>query len=163
LHPITRLRPSVNQGNPPLSESKAQHYIPKFYLKGFTDPKGKLWVCEKFKPIRESRPKDEAHRPDYYTHADQGRRDETAENVLEGAESRAAPIVLKLANQQYALTPERAGHLIIFVAFMFARVPSWREHLDNIAAQVARQNVLKTAGDKTKFNRTCDALERSAA
>jgi len=144
-----------------ITEQKAQHYIPKFYLKGFTDKQGKLWVFEKFKPLRESRPKDEAHRPDYYTHAEKGRRDETAEDVLKGAESRAAPIILKLATSQFVLTPERAGHLIIFVAFMFARVPSWREHLDNLAAQLARENILKTARDRTKFNQTCDALERA--
>ncbi len=72
------------------AEAKAQHYIPKFYLKGFTDEHGKLWVREKFEPIRASKPKLEARRPDYYTHAEQGERDETAENVLKEAESRAA-------------------------------------------------------------------------
>jgi Protein of unknown function (DUF4238) len=66
-------------------EAKAQHYIPKFYLKGFTDEQGKLWVCEKFKPIRDSKPKLEAHRPDYYTHAEQGERDETAEEYIEAS------------------------------------------------------------------------------
>jgi hypothetical protein len=62
--------------------SKAQHYIPKFYLKGFTDKQGALWVCERFKPMRKSKPKEEAHRPDYYTHADLGERDEKAESIL---------------------------------------------------------------------------------
>jgi Protein of unknown function (DUF4238) len=54
----------------PSSEAKAQHYIPKFYLKGFTGKQGSLWVCERFKGIRESKPKKEAHRPDYYTVSD---------------------------------------------------------------------------------------------
>jgi Protein of unknown function (DUF4238) len=141
-------------------EAKAQHYIPKFYLKGFTDEQGKLWVCEKFKPIRDSKPKLEAHRPDYYTHAEQGERDETAENILKQAESRAAPIVRKLANPQYKLTPENAGRVVIFIAFMFARVPSWREHLDNVAAQIARDGIVKTANDKEKFYRTWAELEK---
>ena len=59
------------------SEPKAQHYIPTFYLKGFTDRNRVLWVYEKFKPPRASKAKDEAHRPDYYTHSEQGERDET--------------------------------------------------------------------------------------
>lgn len=148
--------------SPASPEAKAQHYIPKFYLKGFTDRDGRLWVCEKFKPIRGSKPGAEAHRPDYYTHADQGERDDTAENILKQSESRAAPIVRKLANPQYVLTPENAGRLIIFVAFMFARVPSWREHLDNIAAQVARDGLMKHAGDKEKFYKTWASMEKAA-
>ena len=75
----------------PPAEAKAQHYIPKFYLKGFTDRQGKLWVCEKFKPIRASKPKTEApHAPTDHTHAERGERDETAEDILEevGVEGR---------------------------------------------------------------------------
>ena len=74
-------------------DAKAQHYIPKFYLKGFTNKQGCLWVCEKFTPIRESTPTCEAHRPDYYTHDENGERDETAENILQEIESRAAPVI----------------------------------------------------------------------
>jgi hypothetical protein len=57
-------------------EPKAQHYIPNFYLDGFTDTSRVLWVYEKFKPLRASKPKNEAHKPDYYTHVEQGERDE---------------------------------------------------------------------------------------
>lgn len=147
-------------GATPSSEQKAQHYIPKLYLKGFTDHQKRLWVCEKFKPIRSSRPKDEAHRPDYYTHQERGQRDETAENVLKQVESRAAPIICKLANPQYALTPENAGHVILFVAFMFVRVPTWREHLDNIAAGLAMSRLMRVANDREKFHKICVEMER---
>ncbi len=82
-------------------ETKAQHYIPKFYLKGFTDNQGALWVYEKFKPLRESKPKKEAHRPDYYSHIEKGERDETAEDALKIVESQVAPTIRKLANPQY--------------------------------------------------------------
>jgi hypothetical protein len=141
------------------SNAKAQHYIPESYLKGFTDKQGSLWVCEKFKPIRESKPKLEANLPDYYTHHDNGERDETAEDILMQVESRAARIIRKLANPQYTLTPEAAGHVIIFIAFMFARVPTWREHLDNVAAHVAREGIVNTARNKEKFLQACVELE----
>src|SRR2546423_814977 len=135
----------------PAPATKAQHYIPKFYLKGFADKQGALWVYEKFKPLRKSKPKHEAHHPDYYTHAEDGERDETAEDVLKKVESQVAPVILKLANPQYVLTPKTAGDLVLFVAFMFARVPSWREHLDKITAEIARVKQLSTARDKQKF------------
>lgn len=144
-----------------LPEAKDQHYIPKFYLKGFTDKEGVLWVCERFKPIRASKPRLEAHRPDYYSHTEKGDRDETAENKLEEIESRVAPIIRKLANPKYVLTPENAGHLVIFVGFMFARVPSWRENLDRIAAQLTRETQLQLAQDEQKFHQLCADVERS--
>ncbi len=50
---------------------RAQHYVPKFYLKGFTDKAGALWVYERHKSLRESKPKHEANRPDYYTIKDE--------------------------------------------------------------------------------------------
>ncbi|HKW63577.1 MAG TPA: DUF4238 domain-containing protein [Candidatus Acidoferrum sp.] len=140
-------------------EAKAQHYIPKFYLKGFTDERRALWVYEKFKPFRESKPKHQAHRPDYYTHTGKGERDETAEDMLKSTESRVAPIICKLANPLYVLTPEKAAHLIIFVAFMFARVPSWREYLDSLAGKAMKEKQLRVAKDKEKFYKLCRDFE----
>lgn len=145
----------------PPADAKAQHYIPRFYLKGFTDKQGTLWVCEKFKPIRASKPKEEAHRPDYYTHSERGHRDETAEDALETIESKAAPIVRKLANPQYVLMPENAAHVIMFVAFMFARVPSWRENLDDLAARLAMKRLQEAASDRERFHQTCIELENA--
>lgn len=143
------------------AEAKAQHYIPKLYLKGFTDEAGTLWVYEKFNPMRASTPKKEAHRPDYYTHEENGPRDETAENMLKVIESRAAPIVRKLANPQFTLTPEMAGDLYMFVCFMFVRVPSWRENLDRMTARVVRDNSLQIASDKEKFRKLCADYENA--
>jgi hypothetical protein len=144
----------------PSSEQKAQHYIPNFYLKGFTDRQKRLWVCERFKPIRNSKPKDEANRPDYYTVSEEGRRNETAEDILKQVESRAAPIISKLANPQYTLTPEKAGHVIMFVAFLFARLPNWREHLNNLAVQIAWKMLLHAVGDKEEFHKTCAEIQK---
>jgi hypothetical protein len=145
---------------PTVLEVKAQHYIPRFYLKGFTDRQRKLWVCEKFKTIRASKPKHEAHRPDYYTHAEQGERDETAEDTLEEIESRAAPIVRKLANPAFRPTPEQMGHVYLFTAFMFARVPAWRENLDRMFGRVAKEHELRLAKDKQQFHKMCADMER---
>ena len=144
----------------PSLDAKAQHYIPKFYLKGFTDKRGSLWVCERFKAIKESKPKKEAHRADYYTVADEGQRNETAEDILKEVESKAAPIIRKLANPQYILTPENASRVIMFVAFLFARVPSWREHLNSLSVQVAWKMLQREANDKEKFHQTCLEIEQ---
>jgi len=155
------VRAHVQTASADLSQAKAQHYIPKFYLKGFTDKQRALWVYERFKPIRQSAPKQEAHRPDYYTHSEDGQRDETAEDVLKGIESRVAPIILKLANPQYILSRKSASDLVVFVAFMFARVPSWREYLDTITGKIIKQNQQKIAGDKEKFHKLWGEFEKT--
>jgi hypothetical protein len=111
--------------------------------------------------MRPSRPKKEANRPDYYTHTEKGGRDETAEDALKVIESRVAPFVQKLANPQYALTPENAAHLIVFVGSMFARVPSWRECVDQKAAEMAKTRHIEAANDKGKFYETCAEMERA--
>ena len=132
-----------------------QHFIPNFYLKGFTDKSKSLWVYERHKPLRQSKPKEEANRPDYYTLNESTERDDTVERALSRIESVAAPIVRKLVTPQYVLTPENAGDLLLFVAFMFARVPAWRENLDKVAAQTAKKMHVDFARDKETFHRIC--------
>lgn len=147
---------------PNVAAAEDQHYIPRFYLKGFTGKEGKLWVCEKFCPIRESKPKHEAHRPDYYTHAEHGQRDEIAENALEAIESRAAPVIRKLASPFFSPTLEQMGHVYLFLAFMFVRVPSWREHLDKLFGKIMKDRQQNLAKDKEAFHKSHADVERKA-
>jgi hypothetical protein len=132
-----------------------QHYIPNFYLKGFTDKSKNLWVYERHKPLRASKPKKEANRPDYYALNESTEHHDAVEGALARIESVAAPIVRKLVTPQYVLTPESAGDLLLFVAFMFARVPAWRENLDKVAAQTTKKMQVGFARDKEAFHRIC--------
>jgi hypothetical protein len=136
-----------------------QHYIPKFYLKGFADKAKNLWVYEKHRPLRQSKPKNEAHRPDYYA-LDEGEDRDAVEHALSRIESFAAPIVRKLVTPQYVLTPENAADLLLFVAFMFARVPAWRENLDKIAAQTTKRLHVSFARNKEAFYRICSRVAK---
>jgi Protein of unknown function (DUF4238) len=145
----------------PDQKSTAQHYVPKFYLKGFTGKNGILWVYERFKPKRPSKPKQEAHRTDFYTHFERGFRDESAEAALREIESRASTIICKLANPQYELSKEGFAHLIIFISFMFVRVPSWRDYLNKAFAAATMQSQIERAKDKTKFYQTCAEMQQS--
>ncbi len=106
------------------------------------------------------RPKREAHHPDYYTHAEQGGRDETAEDTLEEIESKASPVVRKLANPAFRPTPEEMGHVYLLTAFMFARVPAWRAALDKMFARAAKEQQVKLANDKEQFYGICADMER---
>jgi hypothetical protein len=142
------------------NEPQGQHYIPRLYLKGFTDQKGILWVCEKFKPIKPSKPKHEAHRPDYYTHNVFGYRDEKAERTLACIESLAAPVLTKIGNPQYELRPDGMAALLQFVAAMFARVPNFREFLDRFSARLKKSFHSAQARNKEKFHSMCANYEK---
>ena len=69
--------------------SRAHQYVPVFYLKGFTSPtakdKGFLWVYEQSKPIRKSKPVNEACERDFYAYED----DEGERRDLEQPTARA--------------------------------------------------------------------------
>jgi hypothetical protein len=51
--------------------------------------------------------------------------------------------------------------IMMFIAFLFARIPSWHEYLDNLAAQIAKKGLLQTANDKERFHQVCAELEKS--
>src|SRR6267154_2574190 len=105
--------------------SEAHHYVPKFYLKGFTDKKV-LWVYEQGKTLRESKPKAEAHRENFYTYDDNGYPDNRIEKSLSSAESVVAPIFRKIANPQFQMSDDERTSLFVFVAMTFVRVPAFR-------------------------------------
>jgi hypothetical protein len=126
------------------------HYIPEFYLKGFTKDKT-LWVYEKDKPPRSSKPKFEAHRENYYIFSDRGSPDDAAEKTLSKIESTVAPFFRKVGNLQFEISAEQRGNLYVFVAMLFVRVPAYREFMDKQAAEMMRKQNTNLAGDREKF------------
>jgi hypothetical protein len=47
-----------------------------------------------------------------------------------------------------------------FVAFMFTRVPVWRDFLNDIAVNIAKHNLLSLASDKKSFYQSCIDFEK---
>lgn len=139
--------------------SEAHHYVPKFYLKGFTDEHKTLWVYEKGRPPRRSRPKDEAHRENYYTYDDKGYPDSSIEKVLSQSESVVAPIFKKIANPQFRMTNTQAGNLLAFVAMTFVRVPAYRSYIDRTMEQIMKNVSQQHAQDREKFYADCKQME----
>lgn len=133
------------------TRGKAQHYIPRVYLKRLVDSAGRLWVLEHGKKPRPSIPKDEAHRKDFYTFQVGEERDETAERILSTLESRVSPVLKGISNPQFQMSPEQTGSLYLFVALMFVRVPAWREFLDKAAVETMKNLNLKLAQDPDHF------------
>lgn len=130
------------------------HYIPQFYLKGFTDPtcpaeqEPYIWLYEKGKKTSRKRaPKNVANKPYYYAAETDNGLISTPEVSLSKIESSAALILRKLADNHTSFTPEERLDFSIFIALMFLRVPRHRKNIEdsylNLVQMITRMIVSK--------------------
>lgn len=149
--------------NPTLkAEPVDHHYIPKFYLKGFTDKDGVLWVYEKGKNApRNSTPKNEACLDNYYTFTDRGYADSGTETILGKIESHIAPTVKKLANPQFKMSDQQRSELYTFLASMFVRVPAYRDYANQQFGEHMKALTQDQARNRTKFYEMISVFEKN--
>ncbi|MDR5729206.1 MAG: DUF4238 domain-containing protein [Terriglobia bacterium] len=137
------------------------HYVPRFYLNGFTDKKGVLWAYEKGAAApRASKPKEEGSREDYYVFTELGEKDDSTEQMLGTLENIVAPIFHHLRRREHKLSPQEVGHLFAFMGVMFVRVPAYREYRDimtGMEVTLYAQEMMKTPGVFEKFVRYYEA------
>lgn len=116
-----------------------QHYVPKFYLKGFANDRGKLWVYDFHKSIIwEQGPKTLAVIPRFYTETDgDGNPSVGFDSLLSFLEGMTKPIIDKL-NSGQSLSDKEAATLSYFLAYMLVRVPSWKTKVEKDFVQLAK-------------------------
>ena len=136
-----------------MKRARAHHYIPQFYLKGFTAPNGALWAYEKHKPIRKSTPKNEAHERDFYAYKDEQGELRDVEQRLADMESYVAPL-FQLIEQGYHRFHQDDFHgLATFIALLWLRGPSGRDFVKGLLAQVMKSISMERAANKEEFTR----------
>jgi len=120
---------------PLLSGPKRQHFLPRFYLDGFSR-QGNLAVYDRDKnEVRMQKPEATGVIGHFYTFMDeQGRKRFEVEQVLAEQESKAAPIIQKLAARESLTDVERCD-MSIFVALAMCRTP---DHIDSIKSANAQ-------------------------
>ena len=142
--------------------SDFQHFVPRFYLKGFLDSEsvGKdrmmpyLWVADVVeKTISNKAPKNIAGFTNYYdVHTKPFEDDPKAlDNLLTVFESRAAPIIRKIRSGKYQMTVEDRYHLATFMGIQLGRVPIMRQHIDANVDQIPIYWLEKFLGDTRKL------------
>ncbi|WP_158943372.1 DUF4238 domain-containing protein [Granulicella sp. S190] len=134
--------------------SAAGHYIPEFYLKGFTEKKGLLWVHEKYAAPRASTPKREANKPDYYALSHEALDSDALEKMYSRTESIVAPAILKSRNPLFLMTDEDAGNIRAFIALSFTRVPHFIDFVKESQIELAKKLAADIARKDTKFEET---------
>lgn len=132
-----------------------QHYVPKFYLKGFANDREKLWVYDFHKStIWEQRPKTLAVIPRFYTETDEsGNPSVGFDSFLSYLEGMTKPIIDKLTSGQ-SLSDKEAGTFSYFLAYMLVRVPSWK-------TKIEREFVQLVTSEREKLFGTLEATEET--
>ena len=126
-----------------MANFKEQHYLPKLYLRHFLDPikDGHLWVyrnderfwkCRGYKTV--------AWQPYLYSRQTKtGEKDHSIETELLGkAETVIAPVLQKLADGNFLLTPEERKIIATMIALWILRVPRYFEWSETEGAEIAR-------------------------
>jgi len=112
------------------------HYIPQFYLRGFTDPDLPdghdpfVWIYgTDDRRWRRRAPKNVAAETDYYIH-------DSVEAGLSGLESIAATVIREKVLAGVTLDDEARYGFAMFVATMMMRVPAMHEHVGDFLTEL---------------------------
>jgi len=138
--------------------SAAGHYIPEFYLKGFTEKKGLLWVHERSVAPRSSSPKREANQPDYYAFSHKSLQTDSLEKMYSKTESIVAPAISKSRNPLFLMTDQDAGNIRAFIALTFTRVPHFIDFVRENQVQAAKIFATKKVLQDQNFNETVSTI-----
>lgn len=137
------------------SVSRAHHYIPEFYLAGFT-PSGSrddyLWVFDKEKQKRwRSKPNAVACEKDFYQIRIPGFDPNTFEDWLSEIESRAAPVIKNMEAAETIPAGDDFVALMAFVAVMAARVPVRRTAIREVFDQISKGMLAQTLATPERY------------
>ncbi len=140
------------------SQPRLHHYLPRFYLRAFSDPsilkregKSAIWVYERGKAVRRGSPNSEACARDLYAFDDGGAKNTQAEKWFARLEGEVAPILERLQRREHVLTPNERDWMAIFLGTMYMRTPAGRKWHDDRVAPAASQYIAEVAGNPEAF------------
>jgi hypothetical protein len=119
-----------------------QHFVPRFYLRGFLDPVSVghkneppyLWITDiENKRVNRRYLKKTAGFSGYYDLQPQAFENTQfdLDKSITTFETRAAPIILKIRNGQFQTTVEERYHVANFIGIQIGRVPIFRRHVEH--------------------------------
>ncbi|MCM8796003.1 MAG: DUF4238 domain-containing protein [Candidatus Omnitrophica bacterium] len=141
---------------------KRHHYIPVFYLKGFTNKDGCLYVYDKDnKPVFESSPEAIAYENHYFSFTTpEGEMDsETVENNIMLLEGEFARTVKKIHNYEDLSVDDRIV-FSLFVASMMVRIPNMRDNIRKSTSEMIKHINVFMASHKENFERMMERYEK---
>lgn len=118
---------------------KRHHYIPQFYLKGFSTDKAHLYVLDKLgevdKRIRYQTTESIAFQNNLYTYQAKGKKKETLEDTFAQLEGVAAKIIRKIESRELLSDQDRYD-FSIFISFLWIRTPFSKKEFEKTTADL---------------------------
>lgn len=122
---------------------KRHHYLPQFYLKGFSQDKSRLFLYDKMIkdpklqfPYRTT--ENIGLENNLYLYTNKSMKKETLEEFFSKIENLAKNVIEKLENR-IEITPYERGHLALFVAFLWFRTPSAKKESLNMQEEMTEK------------------------
>lgn len=144
--------------------ARAHHYVPEFYLAGFTlkgNRQDFLWVHDQEqKKCWQTRPTNIAQQRDFYRVDIDGVEVDSVEKALAEFEAQAAKVLGKISEERRLPDGEGFELLINFVALQAVRVPYHRKWYEEQEAHFAKRQAQITLSHPQLFNRLLDQMRR---
>ena len=120
-----------------MTKPKRQHYIPRVYLKNFTNSNGKVWVYDKeLQTLKELSTKDTTIEKELYTITDvNGNKNYFLEDYFGKIETIANPILNKIINKQ-VISFEDKTKLSLFIALLDNRTVASIKDYDKTSCEL---------------------------
>ena len=114
-----------------------QHYIPRVYLKNFTNENNQIWIYDKLeRTVKPSSPRNTTVIKHFYTIIDtEGKKDYSIEKFFEYIEGKIDKVLLKIVNEE-ELTIEDKEQLSYFIAFLEKRTVLASENMSDISTDL---------------------------
>lgn len=143
-----------------LSGPKRQHYLPRFYLKGFSGTDGCVAVFDRVKnELRRQRPENTAVTGHLYTLTDEhGRQRYEIEAALSSIEGDAARAIERLLNEGTCNESDREA-VAYFVATLAVRTPSFIDSVRHGNGRLLKHVLSHMYGDEESAIRALRGLE----
>jgi hypothetical protein len=150
---------------------KDLHTVPRAYLAGFVDPdtpagmEPYIWVYDRGAetPFRQA-PKKLALRSHYYVFTDRtGDRNIAAEELLGRVEGVGLPVLRALDGgcEPSSLSERERGNFAFFVGLLAVRVPRYREAIERMTGDIAKDVLQMSAAHPEHYARTMRDAHRS--
>lgn len=124
---------------------KKHHYLPQFYLKGFSQDASHLHIFDKKVKnedvhFRYQTTEKIAFENNLYTYRTKDLKKETLEDFFSQIESMAKKVITKLENKK-DITPKQRGHLALFIALLWFRTPTWKTETLGMQNELAEKMI----------------------
>lgn len=144
--------------------ARAHHYVPEFYLAGFTlsgSREDMLWVFDQEQDKHwQARPKKIAHERDFYRVDIDGVEPDAVEKALAQFEGQVADVFRKIGQSRELPEGDDFDFLINFVALQATRVPYHRQWYEEQAAHLSKWRVQMALSHPPFFEKLAADMRR---